>query len=133
MSKMRGNWTKRITMMQAQSPMPHPEPKETLAKALDRAGEELGLSRTEVSELIGRSRKVLERGIEPGTKHGELAVLVVRVYRNLYTLFGGDQKAMRHWLHSANEDLGGPPIEMVRTVQGLVEVVSYLDAMRGKA
>jgi hypothetical protein len=38
---------------------------------------------------------------------------------------------MRHWMHTPNRDIGGVPAEQLGTVQGLVAVVEYLDAMRG--
>jgi hypothetical protein len=34
-------------------------------------------------------------------------------------------------LHADNTHVGGIPAERIRTVEGLVDVVRYLDAMRG--
>ena len=39
---------------------------------------------------------------------------------------------MKHWMHTHNHHLGGAPAELVRTVAGLMRVVEYLDAIRGK-
>jgi hypothetical protein len=39
---------------------------------------------------------------------------------------------MRHWMHTANHHLEGTPAELMSRVQGLLRVVEYLDAMRGK-
>jgi hypothetical protein len=36
-------------------------------------------------------------------------------------------------MHAHNHHLNGTPAEMVRSVPGLVHVVEYLDAMRGKS
>jgi hypothetical protein len=38
----------------------------------------------------------------------------------------------RQWLHADNVHLGGIPAERMRGVEGLVDVVQYLDAMRGR-
>lgn len=109
-----------------------PDQRLTLAKALARAGKALGLSQEVLGQIIGRDRSVLHRGLDPASKAGELALLLIRAYRSLYVLVGGSQAEMRHWMHSYNHDTGGVPAEQVCSVQGLVTVVEYLDAMRGK-
>jgi hypothetical protein len=104
-----------------------------LAKALANAGRELGLTQADVGAVIGRDRTALSRAaIAPDTKSGELALLLIRAYRALYVLVGGGAAQMRHWMHTDNRHLGGVPAELVRSVQGLIRVVEYLDAIRGK-
>lgn len=102
-----------------------------LTKALLNAGSGLGLSRERLGEIVGRERTAFNRGLDPAGKAGELALLLIRCYRSLYALVGGDETAMQHWMHTRNRDTGGIPAEQVRSVQGLVAVVEYLDAMRG--
>jgi hypothetical protein len=58
--------------------------------------------------------------------------LFLRVYRSLDALVGGDDDKAREWLHAQNDHLRGIPAERMRTVEGLVDVVQYLDAMRGR-
>ena len=72
------------------------------------------------------------RALDPGSKEGELALLFLRLYRSLDALVGGDDEKAREWLHAVNDHLGGIPVERIRTVEGLVDVVQYLDAMRGR-
>ncbi len=113
----------------------HPQIDESsvLNKSLLRAGEALGLNRTALGEVIGRDRSTLSRGrIDPHSKAGELALMLIRAYRGLYVLVGGDEAALRHWMHTPNRHTRGVPAEQVRSVQGLVAVTEYLDAMRGK-
>jgi hypothetical protein len=45
---------------------------------------------------------------------------------------GGDPEQMRHWMHTPNRHTGGVPAAQVQAVEGLVHVLSYLDAIRGK-
>jgi hypothetical protein len=73
-----------------------------------------------------------ERGLEPATKEGELALLFLRLFRSLDALVGGDDAKARAWLHADNSHVRGVPAERIRTVEGLVDVVQYLDAMRGR-
>jgi hypothetical protein len=54
------------------------------------------------------------------------------LYRSLDALVGGDDVMARAWVHARNDHLGGVPAERVRRVEGLVDVVQYLDAMRGR-
>ena len=109
------------------------DPAEVLAKALRNAGDALGVPMERLAEAIGRNRSSIHRtGISPDTKAGELALLVVRIYRGLYALVGGDKDAMHHWMHTRNHHTGGVPAEQLASVQGLVEVLQYLDAIRAK-
>ncbi len=106
---------------------------EVLRKAVLNAGHEMGLSQARIGEIIGRDRSSLKRRLNPATKPGELALLLIRVYRALYALMGGNAEHIRHWLHTDNLHTGGVPAEQLRQVQGLTRVLDYLDAMRGRA
>jgi len=110
-----------------------PEPRRVLATALVNAGKELGLTQAELGAVIGRDRTALSRGqLDPASKSGELALLLIRAYRALFALVGGDRAAMRHWMQTDNVHTGGVPAEQIRSIPGLTRVVEYLDAMRGK-
>ncbi len=103
-----------------------------LQQAVLRAAEELDLSRTDLARVLGKDRSTLTRakGMDPASKTGELALLLIRLYRSLSVLVGNDRKLLRHWFHTANRHTGGVPAEQVRRTEGLVEIVQYLDAMR---
>lgn len=115
------------------APAPTAAPAHVLATALVNAGRELGLPRTVLAAVIGKDRTALSRGrLDPGSKAGELALMLIRCYRSLFVLVGGDPAQMRHWMRTVNLHTGGVPAEQIRTVQGLTRVMEYLDAMRGK-
>ncbi|MFA5529117.1 MAG: MbcA/ParS/Xre antitoxin family protein [Thiohalomonadaceae bacterium] len=103
-----------------------------LTKSLLRAGQGLGLDQAALARVIGMERSVFRRGVEPASKAGELGLLLIRCYRSLFALMGGDPEHMRHWMHTPNRHTGGVPAAQVQTVEGLVHVLSYLDAIRGK-
>ncbi|MBS7663267.1 DUF2384 domain-containing protein [Pseudomonas lalucatii] len=107
-----------------------------LAKALLNTREQLGLTQQELAAIVGVHRTAISRwadtGLRPQSKTGELALLLIRVYRALFALFGGNLQDMRHFLRTDNRHLGGVPLELMGRVQGLVHVVEYLDAIRGK-
>jgi transcriptional regulator with XRE-family HTH domain len=107
-----------------------------LTRAVLRAAERLGLSQRDLAAVLGVSPSTLSRlprrPLDPRSKEGELAILFVRLYRSLDALLDGEAEKARAWMHASNHHLGGTPAEMVRTVTGLVHVIEYLDAMRGK-
>jgi hypothetical protein len=114
-----------------------PEPAPVLAKALLAAAGRIGIRNRQLAAIIGSSEASVSRlqhgrGLDPDTKEGELALLILRLYRSLDALVGGDDAKARDWLHSENAHLAGIPAERIRTVEGLVDVVQYLDAMRGR-
>lgn len=104
--------------------------KQVLAKAFVNAGRALGLTQEELGVVIGRDRSSFGRGIDPASKSGELALLLIRCYRSLFALVGGDESSMRHWMHTPNHYFHDTPSALIRSVNGLVSVVEYLDAMR---
>ena len=118
-------------------PSAHPDPAPVLAKGVLSAASRLGLRHRQLAAIIGSSEASVSRlqhgsGLDPDTKEGELALLFLRLYRSLDALVGGDDDKARRWLNSENTHLGGLPAERIHTVEGLVDVVQYLDAMRGR-
>lgn len=112
-------------------------PDRVLAKAVLNASARLAMRQRDLAIVIGASEASVSRlqrgrGIDPASKEGELALLFLRMYRSLDTLVGGDDAQARAWLSSQNDHLGGVPAERMTSVQGLVDVVQYLDAMRGR-
>jgi predicted transcriptional regulator len=107
-----------------------------LTKATRRAAEFLGLSDSALADVLGVSPSTISRlgearPIDPNGHEGECALLLLRVFRGLDSLLG-DVGSCRKWMASNNTHLRGVPAELVRSVEGLVHVTRYLDAMRGK-
>lgn len=123
--------------MHRPTPIPELAPDVVLTKAVRSAADRLGLRNRRLAEVLGTSEASvsrLSRGrtIDPGSKEGELALLFLRLFRSLDALVGGDEAAARAWLAAENAHLGGVPAERMRRVEGLVDVVQYLDAVRGR-
>ncbi len=114
------------------------DPGGVLTKAVVRAAALLGLSQLQLAEVLGVSRPTVTR-MGLGTyllapaqpKSWELGTLFVRMFRALDALVGHDEAA-RRWLEGANTDLGARPVELIASAEGLVRVVHYLDAHRGR-
>jgi hypothetical protein len=106
--------------------------REVLIDALHTAAQQLGISDPDLRALIGRDSLAIRRGgIDPHSKAGEQALMLIRCYQDLYYLMGGDSTQMMHWMHTENRHTQGIPAEQVKSAEGLVAVVEYLDAIRG--
>lgn len=112
---------------------------QVLSKAVVKVAINLDLSQKELSEILGPSKSEISRlynqttFINPNTKEGECALLLIRLYRSLDALLGEDERQCQEWYKNYNHHLGGKPIELSKKIEGLVEVTIYLDAMRGLA
>ena len=78
--------------------MSHIDQDAVLTEAFLKAGEQLGLTRKQLGQVIGRDRTRLKDGIHVASKNGELALLFMRCYRGLYALVDGDEAIMQHWM-----------------------------------
>ncbi len=120
-------------------PAADPDAPRVLTKALMRAAEFLEIAPATLARILGISEASVSRlasgtrQVSPGSKEGELALLLLRVYRSLDALVGGDDAQRRAWMQSPNRALNGTPVELVRSAEGLVAVASYLDGMRAAA
>lgn len=118
---------------------PQPDPQAVLAKAAVRAADQLGLRSADLAQVIGVSGATVSRyraastGIAPTSKPGELALLLIRVFRSLDPLVGSDDGKRRDWMRTHNRALNGVPATLVLTPDGLVRTLAYLDGMRAAA
>lgn len=118
-------------------PRPTPDRSVVLTKATLSAAEQLGLSNADLAAVIGVSEPTISRlkgsqgrTIDPKSKEGELALMLIRVFRSLDPLIGGDEGKRKAWMSSYNRALVGQPNQLIRKADGLVRTLAYLDGMR---
>jgi len=116
-----------------------PEPSQVLTGAVVRASALLDITQSGLGQILGLSPSTVSRmangtyALDAQKKEWELGALFVRLFRSLDALVGANDEAARSWLKSQNLGLGGPrPIELIRSTEGLVRVVQYLDSARGR-
>jgi transcriptional regulator with XRE-family HTH domain len=114
-----------------------PDKAAVLSKAVLRAAEILQIRQNELAEILGVSAPTVTRlaagdkKLLEGRSEYQLAALFVRLFRSLDTLVGGSAEQARLWLRAYNDHLNGVPLELAKSVRGLVNVADYLDAVRG--
>lgn len=112
------------------------DPALVLTKATLSAADQLGLNSAELAAVIGVSEptvsrlKTCARSISPESKEGELALMLIRLFRSLDPLIGGDDGKRKTWMGSYNKALVGHPKQLIRKADGLVRTLAYLDGMR---
>src|SRR5215470_10968663 len=103
------------------SPRPEPTPGAVITRALLRAAGGLGLSQKELARIVGVSAATMSRlvsggrALAPESKEGELALLLIRVFRSLDALLGGKADDVKAWFTAPNAHLGGVPAARVQT------------------
>ena len=118
-------------------PLPAPDRRKVLTKAVVRAARALDLSQSRVAAALGvsdptASRMFAEKYVlDPGRKEWELGALFVRLFRSLDSIVASDEKA-RAWLAGENRALGARPIDLLARAEGMVRVLHYLDSARGR-
>jgi hypothetical protein len=107
-----------------------------VAKAALRAAEQFSISGRVLGEVLGLSEASISRmkagefPLDRDPKAFEIALLFVRLYRSLDAIVGGDKASASAWLRNYNTALDGAPLDLVRTIPGLIHVIEYLDARR---
>jgi hypothetical protein len=117
---------------------PEVEPRRVLTDAVLRAAALLDITQTSLAQILGLSPSTISRmangsyTLDDDKKEWELGALFVRLFRSLDALIGSNDAAAQTWLGGSNLGLTGRPLDLIRTTEGLVRVVQYLDAARGR-
>ncbi|MGL3820510.1 antitoxin Xre/MbcA/ParS toxin-binding domain-containing protein [Sphingopyxis sp. R3-92] len=93
----------------------------------EQLGAILGLSPATASRLRSGGFQLDRSG-----KSFELGQYLIRLFRSLDALMGSDDRAAISWLKTANLDLGGRPIDLIRSIRGLGDVTDYVDDYRAQ-
>src|SRR5271165_5197632 len=115
-------------------PSSTPEPRRILTGAVLRASALLDITQSNLAQILGLSPSTVSRmakgayALDDHKKEWELSALFVRLFRSLDALIGSNDAAARAWLNAQNSGLIGRPVELIRSTEGLVRVVQYLDA-----
>ena len=110
---------------------------QVLTQAVREAARRLKVGPTDLGHIIGFSQPTSSRllrekfAIPEGSKEWELSAHFVRLYRSLSSLVGEDANLMEIWLKTPNKAFDHQiPLDLIKRVDGLLNVCYYLDAHR---
>lgn len=109
-----------------------------LTKAVKKAADYWDINNKQLSGLLGLSESSISRlrkdqyYISYNSKHWEIAVKFLRIFRGLDAYMGGDIENEKLWLKANNKALGGMPLELMSNIGGLINVMQYIDHIRGQ-
>jgi len=102
-----------------------------LLEAINNAAGTCGVSKTELNNIIGLSgRKNIAR---LSKEQNDRAVLFIRLHELLYCQFSGNTEQIQLWLKGHNKGTDGVPAKQIKTKEGLVTVIEYLNHYVNKA
>ncbi|MDP2809941.1 MAG: MbcA/ParS/Xre antitoxin family protein [Rhodocyclaceae bacterium] len=111
-----------------------------LSHAVAEVARHLDINSTELGNIIGVSQPSASRlmrddyTLSENAKAWELAVLLVRLYRGLYSIVGSNNQLAKDWLKSRNSAFGNEiPFAEIQKASGLVHACDYIDAHRAPA
>lgn len=111
---------------------------QVVTKAVCAVAQRLGLRQRELAPILGLSEATISRLLRgsyllrEGDKSYELSVLLIRLFRALDAVTGGDEMVARAWLRADNTALGAPPLAYLSTITGVMDVLAYLDTRRAR-
>lgn len=109
-----------------------------LTTAVLRAAAFLDINQGRLAQILGLSPATVSRMangsymLDEEKKEWELGALFVRLFRSLDALVGSNDATARTWLKGDNLALGARPADLIRSTEGLVRAVQYLDSTRGR-
>lgn len=109
---------------------------QVFSTAMARIADLWGFSNTKLGAVLGLSPATVSRMrsgravLDPASKAFEAGQYLLRLFRGLDALMGGDEDASRRWLSTRNIDLDARPLDLIDSFSGLTAVCDYVDGYR---
>lgn len=108
-----------------------------LAKGILNAADQLGLGLDQLGLVLGVDYNMIlqlkaNQELDPASKQGQQALLLIRIFQSLYALNGGNIEWIRHFMNSPNLITGGIPIEQIQQKAGLIKVLESVQSLLSK-
>lgn len=107
-----------------------------LASALSKSAAFLGIAQTELAIMLkispGAMTKSLKNGIDPNKLQGRYSLMIIKVYRSLFVLLGGNKQQMTKWIRGKLILFNKSPIDMMYDETDIVYLIEYLGSMKAK-
>lgn len=105
-------------------------PNEVLGKALQNAATALGITLQDLPGFLDNNYQLKSHiTLNPEREQGKIAIMVINIYQNLYSLVDGNYDLMLRWMNSPNSDTGGTPAEQIKSKDGSFKIMNYVESM----
>ena len=108
-----------------------------LVKAALNAAENLDLDEVHLGLVLGLNDTTITQlkvngELDSLSKAGQRALQLIKIFKLLHILSGGDVDWMRHFMQKHNSLTGGVPVEQIKSEEGLVKVTQCLQNLLAK-
>jgi hypothetical protein len=80
----------------------------------------------EIPENAVSEASITDALLKSGGKSQKRAEQIILLYGSLSSVFSGDDSKAARWLREKNSVLGGAPVDLIQTSEGLGVVLNYL-------
>ena len=116
-----------------------PDRARVLSSAVAEVAQQLNINSTQLGHILGISQPSASRlmrsqyALSEKTKEWEMATMLVRLFRGLYSIVGNNNQLAKDWLKSRNASFGNQvPFDLIQRASGLVHACDYIDAHRAR-
>lgn len=96
---------------------------EILQKSILNIADQFDISTLQLTKIL-EVKDILQ--IVDGSKEAESAIMLIHIYKKLYSLTNGDVNAIRIFIHSNNKLINAIPLDVLQTQDGLTTVFELL-------
>ncbi|WHR58746.1 antitoxin Xre-like helix-turn-helix domain-containing protein [Acinetobacter haemolyticus] len=113
------------------------EKKAILGKAVFNAATQLGIDEAKLAAILDINYSALislknKQLLDPKSKQGKQALLLIQMVKNLNNLAGGDPQIIHHFMNTPNSMTKGVPLQQLDTPHGLKIVSICINIMSKK-
>jgi predicted XRE-type DNA-binding protein len=105
--------------------------KQLIAKALKKSIQLMGISKSDVAEILHVNQTQLSdslnSGFDTNSQQWIISLEIIRIYRSLSALSSNNSEFMNHFLYTENKFFGNRPVNIMKTMEGLEQVHQFLD------
>lgn len=107
--------------------------KKLISEALNKSIQIMGISKSDFAEILmidpEQLNDFIKSSFESNSQKVQISLQIIKIYRSLFALAGNNKKFMTHFLYTDNHYFSARPIDVMKSLPGLVKVEQFLNAM----
>lgn len=111
--------------------------KAILAEAFFKVSKILDIEQSYLEGILGLSHSAITNlkvsgELDPYSKSGQKALLLIHIFKLLHVLSGGDEELMKSFMYTYNFETNDIPIRQVQSEEGMIKVRNFLEFLISK-